>query len=131
MNRCMAKAGRLVLAALLASTTLLNVVSVYADDGEGKRGKNGGETEAERSFQEDHELEGQVLEINTLKSPPEMVLATIDGKSRVIMYKTDEIARNAVRLGDYITVIGEKQSEVLFEGNTMRVDAHLGQKKKN
>jgi hypothetical protein len=42
------------------------------------------------------------------------------------MLTTDLIAKHAVRLGDHVTLIGEKISEVEFDCQEMSVDAHLG-----
>ena len=42
------------------------------------------------------------------------------------MLSTDLIAKNSVRLGDHVTLVGEKISEVEFECQEMSVDGHLG-----
>ena len=55
-----------------------------------------------------------------------MVIANTDGKVKVKMLTTDLIAKNSVRLGDHVTLIGEKISEVEFEAQEMSVDGHLG-----
>ena len=73
---------------------------------------------------EDHVLRGQVLEIDTLKDPPQLVMATMDGPSIVKVLKTDEIAINGVRLGDHIELNGEKISEVMFEATEISVAEH-------
>ena len=70
---------------------------------------------------EDHNLNGQVLEINTLKDPPELILATTDGEVLVRVFKTDEIAMNGVGLGDHIAAKGEKVHEQLFEATELSV----------
>jgi len=75
----------------------------------------------EESNDEDHILNGQVLDIDTLKDPPELVVGSVDGLTTVRVLKTDEIAINGVRLGDYIQANGEKQSEVLFEATQLSV----------
>ena len=69
----------------------------------------------------DHVLNGQVLDIDTLKDPPELVVGSVDGRTVVRVLKTDEIAINGVRLGDYIQANGEKQSEVLFDATQLSV----------
>lgn len=115
--------------ALLLGTLAFGASVASADNDDNNR-KKSSEIELERSQQEDRETQGQVIEINTLRNPPEMRMAVIDGIMVVRMLKTDEIARNAVRLGDYVTVTGEKISEVEFEAQSMRVDAHFGQKDK-
>ena len=71
---------------------------------------------------EDHTLNGQVLEINTDKDPPEMIVGTIDGEALVRVLKTDEIALNGVKVGDYVELNGEKLDELLFEATQISVD---------
>lgn len=62
-----------------------------------------------------------MLEIDTLKDPPELVVGSVDGQTVVRVLKTDEIAINGVRLGDYLEIKGEKQSEVLFDATQLSV----------
>ena len=76
---------------------------------------------ADKDRDEDRVLRGQVLEIDTLKAPPELIIGTTDGPSVVKVFKTDEIAMNGVRLGDHIEINGEKISEVLFEATEISV----------
>ena len=71
---------------------------------------------------EDHTLNGQVLEINADKDPPEMIVGTIDGEALVRVLKTDEIALNGVKVGDYVELNGEKLDELLFEATQISVD---------
>ena len=85
------------------------------DDGK-KSTKNQGSDD-----DEDHVLNAQVLEINTLKDPPELVVGSVDGQTVIRVLKTDEIAINGVRLGDYVEARGEKQSEVLFDATQLSV----------
>jgi hypothetical protein len=75
----------------------------------------------------DHVMTGQVLEINTIKDPPELILGSVDGETVIRVLKTDEIAINGVRLGDYIEAKGEKQSERLFEATMLSVSEHYGE----
>jgi len=77
----------------------------------------------------DHVLTGQVLEIDTIKDPPELVIGSVDGLTVIRVLKTDEIAINGVRLGDYIEAKGEKQSERLFEATMLSVSEHFGEAK--
>jgi ribosomal protein L12E/L44/L45/RPP1/RPP2 len=70
---------------------------------------------------DDFVLNGQVLEIDTRKDPPEMVVGTVDGKARVRVLKTDEIAINGVGVGDYVELTGEKINELLFEATQISV----------
>jgi hypothetical protein len=71
---------------------------------------------------DDYNLNGQVLEINTLKDPPEMIIGSVDGEVVVRVLKTDEIALNGVKIGDYVEVTGEKIHEQLFEATEISVD---------
>ena len=103
----------------------------HDDDKDHKGQKEEQQTDQFRSQREDRQTSGQVLEINTLKDPPEMLIANTDGIVKVHMLTTDLISRNAVRLGDHVTVIGEKISEVEFDCQDMSVDAHLGDDKSN
>ena len=80
-----------------------------------RAGRKSEQSEQFRSQRDDHQVTGQVLEINSLLDPPEMVIANTDGKVKVKMLTTDLIAKNSVRLGDHVTLIGEKISEVEFE----------------
>ncbi|MCC7367511.1 MAG: hypothetical protein IT306_03760 [Chloroflexi bacterium] len=118
--------------ALIALTAALAVPSIgYAapsfDDDKDKKGKKeDAKTDKQRSERDDRQTTGQVLEIDTLKSPPEMIIANTDGRVTVRCLKTDIIALNSVRLGDHVTVTGEKVSEILFEAQDMSVDGHLG-----
>ena len=71
---------------------------------------------------EDHVVRGQVLEINTIKDPPELVLAGVDGPMVMKVWKTDEIARNGIKIGDHIIARGEKIHEQLFEATELERD---------
>jgi hypothetical protein len=71
---------------------------------------------------EDHTLNGQVLDIDTLKDPPELIVGTVDGRAVVRVLKTDEIALNGVKVGDYVELTGEKLDELLFEATEISVD---------
>jgi len=70
---------------------------------------------------EDFVLNGQVLEIDTRKDPPELVIGTVDGRATVRVLKTDEIAINGVGVGDYVELTGEKVNELLFEATEISV----------
>lgn len=97
------------------------------DDDKSSRGeREERQSEQFRSERDDRQITGQVLEINSLLDPPVIVIANVDGKVTVRMLMTDLLARNSVRLGDHVTLIGEKISEVEFECQEMSVDAHLG-----
>jgi hypothetical protein len=70
---------------------------------------------------DDFVLNGQVLEIDTRKDPPEMIVGTVDGRATVRVLKTDEIAINDVGVGDYVELTGEKLNELLFEATEISV----------
>lgn len=118
--------------ALIALTAAMALPSIgYAapsfDEDKDKKGKKeDAKTDKQRSERDDRQTTGQVLEINTLKDPPEMWIANADGRVRVRMLTTDLIAKNGVRLGDHVTVIGEKISEVEFDCQELSVDGRLG-----
>jgi hypothetical protein len=119
-------------AALLLLVAGLAIPSIgYAgrgdeNDKDNKGKKEDSQSDQSRSNRDDHQVTGQVLEINSLLDPPEMVIANVDGKVTVRMLTKDLIPRNSVRLGDHVTLIGEKVSEVEFECQEMSVDGHLG-----
>lgn len=94
------------------------------DDSKRKGDKD--KTEQARSAKEDRELQGQVLEINTLKDPPEIMVANVDGVATVRLLTKDLVEKNGLRTGDHVTMIGEKISEVAFDAQDMSVDGHLG-----
>jgi hypothetical protein len=70
---------------------------------------------------EDFVLNGQVLEIDDHKNPPEMIVGTVDGRARVRVLKTDEIAMNGVEVGDFVELTGEKINELLFDATEISV----------
>lgn len=70
---------------------------------------------------DDFVLNGQVLEIDTRKDPPELIVGTVDGRATVRVLKTDEIAINDVGVGDYVELTGEKLNELLFEATQISV----------
>jgi hypothetical protein len=121
----------LVLAAMLVATTgLAALVSsadapiALADVSHDKDDDDGGDNEDKNlgnDDDEDHVAQGQVLEINTLKDPPEMQVAGFDGVMLVILLKKDEIERNGVHLGDHVRLLGEKIHELRFEATQIEV----------
>jgi hypothetical protein len=86
------------------------------DDKDDNRGSNQGNDD-----DEDHVAQGQVLEINTLRDPPEIQVAGFDGVMLVTMLKKDELERNGVRLGDHVRLQGEKIHEYRFEATQIEV----------
>jgi hypothetical protein len=122
MHRKLNIISRLAAVLAISATVFVPATSSYADND-----NEDGESELERSQREDHETSGQVLEINTLVDPPQLKMSTPEGVATVYVEKRDEIARNGVRLGDHISIVGEKKSEVEWIGVTeIQVDAHLG-----
>jgi hypothetical protein len=103
-----------------ASVSVAEATVLHKDDDDKKdKNKNRGSDD-----DEDHVVRGQVLEIDTLKDPPELIMGSVDGKTVIRVLKTDEIAINGVRLGDYIQANGEKVSEVLFDATQLSVSEH-------
>jgi hypothetical protein len=115
----------LALLALVAGLAMPSVGYADDDDKDQKNRRSDESSESQRSARDDRQTSGQVLEINTLKTPPEMWIANTDGVVHVRLLTTDLIEKNSVRLGDHVTVIGEKVSEVQFDCQEMSVDGHL------
>ena len=125
MRKTLRKVARGAALLLLVGFAIPGVVA--ADDDKSSRGeREERQSEQFRSERDDRQITGQVLEINSLLDPPEMVIANVDGKVTARMLTTDLLARNSVRLGDHVMLIGEKISEVEFDCQEMSVDAHLG-----
>ena len=122
-------ARRVALLLLVLGLALPSIGYAVEDDKDHKGRKEEEQSDQFRSRRDDHQMSGQVLEINSLKDPPEISLANVDGVVKVRMLTTDLISKNAVRLGDHVTVIGEKISEVEFDCQDMSVDGHLGEDK--
>ena len=119
-------AGTSTFAATIPDTGLsvrVAEATVAQADKEDRRPKN---KNAGSDDDEDHKLNGQVLEIDTIKDPPELIVASMDGETVVRVLKTDEIAINGIHLGDHIQARGEKQSEVLFEATQLSVSSRYG-----
>jgi hypothetical protein len=126
------RAGR----ALLLGTAIIAVTSTLAATvptpgtsirvalatvAQGKNDDKKDKNKQNESDDEDHVLNGQVLEINTLKNPPELIVGSVDGQTVIRVLKTDEIATNGVHLGDYVQANGEKQDETLFEATQLSI----------
>jgi hypothetical protein len=103
------------------ATVQATVLSGRDEDKDKKEAKE----KREKQENADRVLQGQVLEIDTIKDPPELTLGSVDGKTTVRVLKTDEIARNGVQLGDYIEATGEKIHEQLFEATELSVAEHF------
>ena len=96
--------------------------TVASDDKQNEEREKEKEKERrEKQQYEDRVLNGQVLEIDTHKNPPEMIVGTVDGRATVRVLKTDEIAMNDVGVGDYVELTGEKINELLFEATEISV----------
>lgn len=105
-------------------STFTAQASVALSKGDDKKDKKKDDKSGNQD--EDHTLNGQVLEIDTLKDPPEMIVGSVDGRTVVKVLKTDEIALNGIRVGDYIEADGEKINEQLFEATQLSVSARGG-----
>lgn len=125
-TRLTRRSALIALGAVMAVPSISYAAPSFGEDNDKKGKKEDAKTDKQRSERDDRQTTGQVLEIDTLKSPPEMIIANGDGLVVVKCLKTDIIALNGVRLGDHVTVLGEKISEVLFEAQDMSVDGHLG-----
>ena len=126
-TRLSRRSALIALTAALALPTIGYAAPSFDDDKDKKGKKEDAKTDKSRSERDDHQTTGQVLEINTLKDPPEMMLANTDGVVKVRMLTKDLIEKNGVRLGDHVTLVGEKISEVEFDCQEMSVDSHLGE----
>src|SRR4051812_8374217 len=91
---------------MLSTTERFTAEASVAFDKSDSKEKEKKEKAQERSQQEDRVLNGQVLEIDTLKDPPELIVGSVDGETVVRVLKTDEIAMNGVHLGDFIEADG-------------------------
>jgi len=89
-------------------------VTVRKDDDKRRKSK-------EDKGEEERMLNGQVVDINTLVDPPQLIVGSLDGLAVVRVLKTDEIARNDVHLGDYIEATGNKVNEELFDADALSV----------
>lgn len=92
-------------------------VALARDDNDKKDNKNRGNDD-----DEDHVARGMVLEINTLKDPPELIIGGFDGEMVVRVVKTDEVSLKGVRLCDHLKLDGEKIHEYLFEATQIEVE---------
>ena len=128
-------AGRAVLLSVVITFTAPALLQLFPGSNQGTaeatvafdknddKNKEKEKEKKEKAENEDRVMNGQVLEINSLKDPPEIVLGSVDGQTIVRVLKTDEIARNGVHLGDYIQADGEKIHEQLFEATMLSVSS--------
>jgi ribosomal protein L9 len=111
---------------LLPGSHQATVEATVASDKDEERNKEKEKEKKEKAENQDRVMNGQVLEINSLKDPPELIVGSVDGQTVIRVLKTDEIVRNGVHLGDYIQANGEKISELLFEATELSVSARYG-----
>jgi hypothetical protein len=90
------------------------LASVAADNG------NENNDDATNDDSEDRILRGQVVELYPNLNPPEMLVAQVGGNIWVRVLKTDEIARNAVKVGDHVRLQGE-YNRGIFETTEIEV----------
>ena len=125
-SRLSRRSALIALTAALALPSISYAAPSFDDDKDKKGKKEDAKTDKQRSERDDRQTTGQVLEIDTLKDPPVIWIANADGRVQVRLLTTDLVAKNGVRLGDHVTVIGEKISEVAFDCQDLTVDGHLG-----
>jgi len=89
-------------------------MTVRKDDDKRRKSK-------EDTGDEERVLNGQVIDIDTLTDPPQLIVGSVDGLTVVRVLKTDEIARNDVHLGDYVEAAGNKVNEQLFDADQISV----------
>jgi hypothetical protein len=114
MNQWFINSARMA-AVLAIGLGVVGIRPAFADD-DNDRKQNNNADEPSGSQDASH-TNGQVIRINTLTDPQEIVLANIDGQVVVKMSGKDAknlIKENGVRLGEYIEVWGQKQSELEF-----------------
>ena len=109
-----------VAAVLAIGLSVVGVQPMFADDDNSRNQKENGA--AEESIGDSTHTNGQVLQINTLSDPQEIVLANVDG--RVVVKMSGKNAKNMIKesgihVGEYIEVWGQKQSELEFWADTI------------
>jgi ribosomal protein L9 len=108
---------------LLPGSPQATAEATVAFDKNDDKNKEKEKEKKEKAENEDRVMNGQVLEINSLKDPPELIVGSVDGETVIRVLKTDEIAKNGIHLGDYIQADGEKISEQLFEATMLSVSS--------
>jgi len=102
---------------LPSPTARVAEASVAADKKDDRKSKDDKERDDDRG--DDFVLIDLVLEMDTDKNSPEMIVGTVDGRALVRVLKTDEIDRNGI--GDYVELTGEKITEQLFGATEISV----------
>jgi len=118
--------GVLILA--LATTAVLaspqpdpGMVVFAKDDDDDDKNDRETDDDDDNESENERELRGQVLEIYKDRKPPELIVATIDGKVTVKVLRSGEIDREGVKPGDHVSLDGEKIHELLFEATDIEV----------
>jgi hypothetical protein len=68
------------------------------------------------------QTDGNVIGMNTLVKPPIIKIANLDGLVTLYIRNPDEIVRNGVKVGDYISIIGQKINAFEFNVDIIQVD---------
>jgi hypothetical protein len=92
-------------------TSVAPVPVALASDKDDDHRHNNNSNEEDR---EDRNLEGQVIELYPDRNPPEMVVAQLGGNVTAQILKTDEIALQGVKVGDYVHLAGEYDKGVFY-----------------
>lgn len=125
-----------VMSSLLAATlAVFSIGTVFAgDDDNDKKKNNSGEgvsdcgnnrnncADSPSGSSDDKRLSGEVLAINTLVEPHEIILGTVDGRVTVKMFGKEGpflVKQSGVKVKDYIEVSGYKEHESLFWADTI------------
>jgi hypothetical protein len=133
MKRLFTRSGGL--SALLAvALAAFAVGTMFADENDDdKKKNNGGEgvgncyarnncADGVSGSADDSRTSGEVLAINTLKTPNEITLGTIDGTMYVKLYGPNApylIKETGVKVKDYIEVVGWKENEHVFWADSL------------
>lgn len=138
MHRYISSAARLSVVAFVVAG-IVGISPVFGDESDDdKKKNNSGEgvaddcgqsrnncVEARQGSQDSFQTNGQVLTINSLKEPPELVIANVDGLMVVKLVGKEGpflIKSSGVRLGQHVQVFGTKISEVEFWADGVTVD---------
>ena len=75
-----------------------------------------------RGGEDDYRIEGDVTDVACGDSPKTVTLVNRDGLVTVRLYRDAENACDSIRVGDYLTVEGEKIHELLFEATDVDIE---------
>jgi hypothetical protein len=133
MKRLFTRSGGLSTLVALAIAAFA-VGTMFADESDDdKKRNNGGDgvgncvgrnncADGASGSADESKTSGEVLAINTLKDPQEIVLGTVDGQMYVKLYGKNApflIKETGVKVRDYIEVVGWKESEVVFWADSL------------